>query len=210
MYEGQWQVNSEAANAYISPALASTSITPILVTWLQACIDAGFTFPLNWWQIGCSQAASGNTPEDELSNNWSALVTTGSPQLSAIQTIAAGTYTPQRNIVAAVGTTTISLFADQLSAAPVSLTSDVNFLFSFGCAPAQVQFPVAATKQLSINVTGSGTVSVIIDNAIVATGVSVSTGTIVIGTYAFSASQHSIAVGSNSYQNVSVNDLVFS
>jgi hypothetical protein len=210
MYEGQWQVNTEAANSFIPTALASSSLTAPLVTWGKSCIDAGFK-SLTWFEVGCSQANSGNTPEDELSNTWSTLVSTGSPQLAAIQALSSP-YTPQRNIVAASGSTTISLFADQLTPTPISMQVDANgFLFAFGSAPMQVQFPTAATKTLTINATGSsGTVSVIIDNVTVASGITISSGANVIGSFAFSATQHGVSVGTSGFQNPTIVSATFS
>lgn len=209
MYEGEWQVNTEAANSFIPLALANSAITAVLVSWGRACIDAGFKL-LNWFEVGCTQANSGNTPEDELSNNYAALISTGSPQLSAIQSLAAGAYTPQRNVVSPAGSTTISLFADQLTPAPISLGTNVDFLFAFGCAPMQVQMLAPMTKTLSVNATGSGTVSVIIDDTIVASGVAITAGANVIGSFAFPAGQHAISVGSNSFQGATIDSYTFS
>jgi hypothetical protein len=210
MYEGQWQVNTEANNAFIPTALVSSSITAAYVTWGKSCVDCGFK-NLNWFEIGCSQANSGNTPQDELSNTWSTLVTTGSPQLAGIQTLAALSYAPQRNVVAASGNTTISLFADQITAAPISMEVDANgFLFPFGSAPSQAEFPITMTKQLTINATGSGPVNVIIDGTTVATGVSLSAGANVIGSFSFAAGQHGISAGTTGFQNLTIDSFTLS
>jgi hypothetical protein len=197
MYEGQWQVNAEAPNASIPAALASPQLTPILLEWLRACVDAGFQC-VNWFEVGVSQSTGANTPVDELTTDWPP-TSINSPQLAAIAQL--GAYTPQRNVVAASGTV-ISSPADVLTSAPPSLTNWSGFLFGFGCAPYQFEVPEAGAYELSLLTVGSGTVAVELDGTIVNPALVISSASTPVGSYNLAAGQHHVAVGSASYQAI--------
>jgi hypothetical protein len=201
LYEGQWEVNTEPTNSFITPALQSTAITPILETWAQTCIDTGAEFPLCWFEMGCSQSNSPGSPTDELSNDWGALVTTGSPQLAAIQSVALGTYTPQRNVIQNSGDSILAgNYAGSIGGAVINLqTFSAALGFSFSCAQFQFYCPVAITRTISVTVSGTVVVSIEMDAVIIASGVTLNAGLNSIGSFALAKGKHYIVIGCNSF-----------
>ena len=211
MYEGQWQLNVEAANANIPAVITSTSLTPILESWGKTTLDAGFQ-NINWFEVGVAASLGTSPYTDELGATWPPS-NANSPQLTAIEFLGLNTYVPQRNVIAASGNSIAAgNFADLQNGTPYSLETNDTLLpsFTYSVAPAQFYCPSAQTRTLVLTIAGSGTVGIELNGVMVFTGVSVVNGANTIGSVSLKKGFNYIAIGCNSFQIItSVGPVVF-
>jgi hypothetical protein len=129
----------------LGAALGNSGMVAPVKSYYQACLNSGYS-RITHFSGGVSGFITGNSPQDELSNNYTGLIGGGnpnsnSPTLAALQSFMA-TVTPTRNVVTAPG--------------GASIVSGYNFVDNVNAtAPpvANIYFTTAPVQYISVNAT---------------------------------------------------------
>lgn len=207
-YECAWDsvtdFNHSSSNPNIGATILDTGTRSILANGYAAMRDMGFSV-LTEFEFGTSSDTSNESPRYELTNTYGSEAT--SARFLAMQDAMAGTWTPSRNVVAAVGTTQIdaryvlnsspTINSAYPTHASISAGSPINN-YNVGW---MIQVPIACTKIFKVyhTTTQSASFNAYLDGAQVATAVSIASGlsdqAVTYATLALSAGHHYLEIG---------------
>ena len=207
-YEGGFQWNSanqsavNVATACVSTSLSPTMQTPLTALWQQV-YDFGVSRATHF--AGGVWTAGGNNINDELSNNYSTLIGSGAPQLSALQAFTGG-VTRTRNLVTASGSIVNGAnYLDHITAGVYgnfALNQNAPHNEAGYCTyHVYCQLPGPYTLEVTFSsVSGSPTTSVEVNGTVLRSGVAVSNGVINLGAVTLLTGDNYICLGQNGAQ----------
>jgi hypothetical protein len=202
----QWNA-AQQGDPNVTPAQMSAAVTAPLETLFQTYFDCGFDllghFGAGVWANG------GNVIDDELSNDYATLITTGSPTLAALQKFESGiTYT--RNVVtpgagsSVPGNNFLSNWSSTLGSLATAEEQDniyqAPWISQGGVSTYLVKSTAAGTvtnlEAVFQNVSGSPTTNLYVNSmTALRTGISVANGTVSLGSIKLHEGKNWIALG---------------
>jgi hypothetical protein len=219
-YENGWEVGTEVSTSTnVGATIIDSGMQAIVQLQLQKNWDSGVT-NMTWEKGGCLNASNYQGCAYELDPLYSDLILstpTTSPRWLALKAFMEAGYTPQRNVIAATGVTTIP-GTNFLDSDDTVETSGPNFGSNNWANPPWAltgpygnthtcYVPTGGTYSIAgvFTTTASGTGTLEVDGVTVASGVSIPSGltnqAVTFGSVALSAGFHEITYLTAAYSN---------